>query len=376
MDIASYRLSEALGRRAIRSIGQSAIHVPEAFDQATFPLRAECHEDLAAYFDAMPPERFDSFMREMDGLGEAEVEEFSSGLVEFAKFFVANFNANRIPLPLSEMIAHYCAFRKLRSVPERSCVLEIGPGSGHLPFFLVNDKNIKQYHQVDTAEVFYIIQNMINKFLFGHTFLDHAQIDHGHLGLGNIDAEKVNEIRNVYTWLESHDQLDISRSPRVEHFPWWKTGELFKHRYDVILSNANLTEFTKQARSYYAALASFTLKPTGVLIAQCAGQNSGDLRDVLREFLNYRLVPLLVGTGLDMEDGRGTHRQFATVNVVLATIQHPIAQRRLMEQGEPAVINVKDDLTRSLFTLDRPAGTVLTRQDLHKIVSDRLSQVL
>lgn len=39
----------------------------------------------------------------------------------------------------------------------------------------------------------------------------------------------------------------MERRPRAEHFPWWRLDQVFRRRYEVVTSNANLTEFNEPA---------------------------------------------------------------------------------------------------------------------------------
>ncbi len=145
MDLESYRMSEALGRMAIRSIWDSSIHTPKAFDTDTFPLRINRHDDLAAYIDVMHENRFDRFMAEMSGMTDTELEEFLGGLVAYCRFLMAHFRSDSVPLPLSGMLSQYCAYRKATGVPTHARILEIGPGSGFIPFFAHSTDSIQRF---------------------------------------------------------------------------------------------------------------------------------------------------------------------------------------------------------------------------------------
>lgn len=139
MDTFSYRQSETLGKRAIRSLRQTGIHAPEFFQSTGFLTRVESQEDLVSLLDVMHDNRFEDFVAELGGLPDDGFAELLDGFVDYARFFMANFPSADVPIPLSGMLSQYALARKIRGIPERSRILEIGPGTGLVSLFLARD---------------------------------------------------------------------------------------------------------------------------------------------------------------------------------------------------------------------------------------------
>ncbi|MCP6726327.1 hypothetical protein NL526_30170, partial [Klebsiella pneumoniae] len=74
---------------------------------------------------------------------------------------------------------------------------------------------------------------------------------------------------------------------RCFHYPWWTLGTLHERvgRYDVVTSNANLNEFTRNALYEYLTIFSRVMKDDGIFLIQCTGfpahGSTEDLMEVL-----------------------------------------------------------------------------------------------
>jgi uncharacterized protein YozE (UPF0346 family) len=376
MDVATYRAAESQGRRAVRSIRHSGVHNPETFDAAAFPVRVEGHDDLAAYLDVMHEGRFEPMMGEFDGLSDDELTALLDGFEGYAKFFLSAFNSARIPLPLAGMLSQYRLFLKLQGIPERADVLEIGPGSSLASFFLRTDSAIGTYDQIETAEAFYLLQNLIGRFLYGHRYRDHAQIDAFAAGLGDVGVAEALKVREgILDFDDERFDATVERHPVAEHFPWWKLRAVFDRSYDVVTANANLTEFSLSALRYYSALTRSVLKPNGVFLAQCVGGGATDMKVAVKTFMESGFVPLVFAGGY--QDGAsGPVRQFATMNVVLLPPTHVVLNSFSLPSDGGPLINPRDPLTRDIFGMDRAKGQRFTKAELAELIRERLAQAL
>lgn len=378
MDTASYRLAERSGARDINSVRQSMLHHPVAFAEYGFPVRVECHEDLRAYLDVMHESRFDAMMTEMDGLQDDELDELVDGLVRYCQFCLATFGTREIVLPLSGMIMQYAAAKKLKGIPERARVLEIGSGSGLISFFVSQDKAIEQYHQIECAEAFYLLQTHINRYVYGHGFLDHAHASVGAPKTAGIGLEELSAIRpdilgaGVY---EKEIRIEYTARPRVEQFPWWRLERVLENQYDVVMSNANLTEFSPEAMRYYSALIAKVLKPTGVFFAQCTGGGSNPIQTALKDLMAARIVPFMFGGYIDQPASptrAASRKSLAVQNVMMMPIANPLLATVAPHNGGLPLVHTQDAMTRAVFGLDRPAGVKRTREEVTERVKDRL----
>lgn len=211
------------------------MHDPVAFERAGFTVRIKSHDDLASYIDVMHEGRFAPFMRELGGFAAHELDEFLDGIVRYAQFFMAHFKADKTPIPLSGMLAQYCLYRKLRGVPDRAEILEIGPGSGLGAFFISMYSGIQRYDQIENSEAFYLLQSLIGRYLHGHRFLDHAQIDAAAAGHGTLKLDRVQATHGkILEHSKKTYSISTERNPFTEHFPWWKVGNVLDRKYDIV----------------------------------------------------------------------------------------------------------------------------------------------
>lgn len=373
MDVNGYRAAETLGRQAVRSIRHSAVHAPVLFDNPLFPIRISNHEDLAAYLDIMHEGRYPRYIEEMGGLCEHEVAQFVDGLVEYCRFFSANFSQATAPLPLSGMLSQYCLARKLNAIPERARILEIGPGSGLVAFFLAADPQIRTYDQIETSEAFYLLQNLIGRYLYRDGYLDHAPLDATTLGCGDVGVSEALKVRQDI--LESYEQtytVPLNRKPRSEHFPWWKIAAVFERQYDVVTSNANLTEFTPSALKFYTALIQRVLKPSGVFLAQCIGGGLNDKKATIKAFIDVGFVPLVMAGGYPIPGAEPGIRRLAAMNVVMLPRDHPSIREISFPADGGGLINPQEPLTRAIFGMDRRPDRRPSQDEIVALVTGRL----
>lgn len=381
MDAASYRLSETLAKRGMRSLRQTGIHAPEYFETTGFLTRVESMEDLVVLLDVMHNNRFDDFVAELGGLTEADMAALLDAFAEYARFFLTQFPSSEIPIPLSGMLSQYAIALKLRGIPERKSVLEIGPGSGLLSFFLAQDPGIERYDQVEATESFYLLQSLVNRHVYGHRFIDHAQFDTRSAGLGGIDFDTMRQKhKDILPNYEAPSSLSVERSPRAEHFPWWRLQDVAARRYDVVTSNANLTEFNETALRYYAALFVNVLKPTGVFLAQCpgGGKTSGDT--AIRALLEVGLRPLVlaaryIGRNPKHPAALPEGKQLVTANLVFVPPGHPLYERASTGDQKLPIFDAEDPLTRGIFGYGRDTGAVVSRSDLLSAIAERLGSL-
>lgn len=381
MDAVSYRSAERAGLRDLNSIRQSLIHNPVTFTDGGFPIRVESHDDLRAYIDVMHERRFEAMMEELEGLHDAELDSFVDGLVRCCRFSLATFGRRDVVLPLSGMLMQYAAAQKLKGIPERGSVLEIGPGSGLISFFLNEDKAVRRYHQIETAEAFYLLQTHINRYVYGHDFLDHAQVTLGAPRAGGLGLEELVSIRpdilpaNTY---EAETRLAYEGVPRAEHFPWWRLEQVLANRYDVVMTHANLTEFTPEAMRYYAAMIAKVLKPTGVLFVQCFGGGRNPVPVVIKDLTAARLMPFMMGRHIDRPaspDAAASgslRKSLAVYNGLFLPVGNPLLNSVAHRIDGMPLVHLEDPMTRAVFGLDRPAGAVRSRQEVTERVRERL----
>jgi hypothetical protein len=328
LEISDYRLGEQLGRSTISNWRIGETHLVDHFIRVGFPVRIESRHEVGQLIDTMQEKRFERFMTELGGLTATEVESFTDALVSSVKFQMAHLPRRKPCVPFSTMLSSLVLYKKIVGFkPNVESVLEVGPGCGYLSHFLALHETLRDYSQVEACESFYVLQSMVNSYLFGHEFRDLAVTAVGDRAL------------HIHRDLEQPVVLTDEETPahRCFHYPWWMLGKLHDRvgKYDVVTSNANLNEFTRNALYEYLTIFSRVMKDDGIFLVQCTGfpahGSTEDLMEVLHKFgfasLFCGMAEENVRTNM-LVSGRyrshGFHRKrFALNNLLLVKKGHP-----------------------------------------------------
>jgi hypothetical protein len=370
MDIGSYRLNERLAKAAIPSWRLKAIHGAHVFANAGFPLQVESTDELFNLLDTMQEGRFAQFQAELGGFGERDVATFVDALVDFCLFFRIHFPGRLAPVPLSTMIAHLLVAKKLRGLRARR-ILEIGPGCGYLSFFLKSHPGLENYTQIETTESFYILQNLVNKHVFGHRFRECAQADWSQQAATPVLDSAANQ-RAAH--IEISQRLALDTPEICRHYPWWRLGELTAQRFDVVTSNANLNEFTQGAFLQYVWLIDRVLAQDGFLLVQDMGGGPLPLDFIVQRLLEIRLMPVVIVNPGALSPGGPS---FGLGNFLFVREQHPLFAR-YANAGQIQVprFDADEPLVRAVFSLaaDQSRRSIAPEQIL-AAVSERLKSL-
>jgi hypothetical protein len=289
IEVQDYRLAERSARSVIGSWWLAETHIVDHFARVGFPVRIESLHEVGQLLDTMQEKRFERFLTELGGLSPADADQYLWALTEAVKFQLAHLPKRQPIVPFSTMLSSLALYKKIVGFkPDVQTVLEVGPGCGYLSFFLSGHPSLKSYDQVEACESFYLLQSMINTFLFGHEFRELAIVpakDEAIVVRKDVEAP----------FLLSEDMLP---PPRSVHFPWWKLKALYaeKERYDVVTSNANLNEFTKNALQDYLTIFREVLKKDGIFLVQCTGFPAhGTLDTLFGALYEFRFAPLFCG---------------------------------------------------------------------------------
>jgi hypothetical protein len=174
---------------------------------------------------------------------------------------------------------------------------------------------------------------MVNSYLFRHEFCDLAVTAATDCAL------------HIHRDLEQPVALADEEVPayRCFHYPWWTLGKLHEGigRYDVVTSNANLNEFTRNALYEYLSIFSRAMKDDGIFLIQCTGfpahGSTEDLMEVLHKFgfasLFCGMADENVRSDMAVTDKYrrlGFHRKkFALNNLILVKKGHPHYQANI-----------------------------------------------
>lgn len=317
LDAVAYRANETNAKRGIADWRLSNINDPYIFQNQGFPVRADSFLDLAQILDTMQEDRFDYYMEELGGFTDQDLNFFVSVCLDFVDFYHSVFQRERVVLPLSTIIAHFVIYKKLSGyAPQFSRLLEIGPGCGYLSFFLRDHRALLDYTQIESTESFYLLQSHINSYVFGSSFDEHA-----------LSKQSSNDHGAYYPKLKWHnpfhyeDQkiIRLSRSTVCNHYPWWRIGEVANRKYEIVSSNANLNEFSREALFQYLSLIREVLVDDGVIIAQCLGGGPPSYDTIFSHMKEAGFVPIAL-VQIDNVPGR----IFVVSNGIFVGEKHPL----------------------------------------------------
>ena len=268
LDVNYYREQERLAKSLCPSRIMVETHNLDVFEKFGFPVRVDNFQQTYMISDSMQEHRFEAYMEELDGLSHDEFSEFKNALLEHIKFQYTAYPStshNGAYIPFDTIFSAFVIYKKItRLKPNFKTILEIGPGSGGLAFFLVHHKDLTRYTQIESCESFYLLQSEINRFLFGAEFSEKA-FTH--------NASKFFSVSNA----TKRHHVPYSCRSKVYHYPYWKIGEIYEthaESYDVVTSNANLAEFNPRALADYLALINRVLKNDGIFFVHCFGSTS------------------------------------------------------------------------------------------------------
>lgn len=292
IDGTTYRLAQSLARRQIPNWHIAQFH-EVVFDHLSFPSSITSFSELAQLLDTMQENRFEHYMREQNGLTDAEFTKLINVFVDhidFQRTFMPDVVAR---LPYSTLMSHFQIYRKLHDInPNFSSLLEIGPGCGYLPFFLRNHHGLRNYSQIEACEAYYLLQSTVDSWIFRGRFDERAYPQ------GQGDAQHYFTLNN--SMVEKPDYVEVPFEPVCTHYPWWRLGELIEsgQQFEIITSNANLKEFSSEALQDYLYLIKQLLREDGVVFCQCLGGPvvTGD-EDLRKTLFENEFAPLVYVEG-------------------------------------------------------------------------------
>jgi hypothetical protein len=266
----TYRMSERLAKVQVPSWRMAQTHSVDHFERTGFPVRIASVRELGQLLDTMQENRFEKYMFELGGLTEREYALLIEACRHAVLFQLTYLPRRRPVLPLSTLLSTFTLYKKLCGIDRNfRSVLEIGPGCGYLSFFLRRHSTLQNYSQIEVCESFYILQSLVNMHCFGPCCDERAFVD----DIAPVsDFFAVPDTRPGFTELSPTVHVNNNRI-LCTHYPWWKIGELVSRevKFQVVMSNANLLEFSGAALEDYLTLLHRVMEPEGVFLVQCTG---------------------------------------------------------------------------------------------------------
>jgi hypothetical protein len=302
------------------------IHRPIVFDDIAFKTQASHLFELMDIVDSMQENRFSSYMDELCGFSDEELDIFLSAANQLVSFQQNLFQTDKVVIPFDALISHFALFLKISGFRNFERVLEVGPGCGYLSLFLYADSRSKYYCQVETTQIFYLLQSYLGSFLYGEDFLEAAHP-------GHLLAQGVSFKEGEHGVTFDHRKKDSY----MEHVPWWGTGDFVKEKFDIITMNAVLCELSKNALGLYLDMAYRNIKDDGFFIVQCVGHEATGPR------MQNSLVPEMLQTVLDkgflihffVYDFKHESGRHTVENMVCLKKGHPLLTSDIQESVTP-----------------------------------------
>lgn len=265
LDTTTYRQQESLARQSLAAWQLAQRHNLDQFESDGFPVRLGCLSETYMLLDTMHEGRLTTVQEELGGLGPADLERLVAAAADVVRFQLAGFPHRPLRMPLDTLASMLLAYRKISDAkPGFGSLLEVGPGCGYLACLLKGHAQLANYCHTDACESFYLLQHHLNLFLFAEDFRQEL-----FAGVPTSATHSVLEKR-----MEGAAQtFALDMKPKVRQYPWWRLGDLARQgkAFDVIVANANLVEFHREALADYLALFKRVLAPGGVVFAQCIG---------------------------------------------------------------------------------------------------------
>lgn len=350
MDIATYDHSEALARSNLASWQTLQVFRPLLFEMSGFPTRVRHFGEVRPLLTGMHgSNRILPMQHELGGLQDEDLGKIVAAVTRYLDWFQSQFGDDIVPLPMADILAGYLAYTKLTGIV---CgrVLEVGPGYGCLALFLCDDPTVRSYDMIEITQALYVIQSGLCSHTYGKAFRNHAlapifEGDQGRLAAWP-DGARPSFVR-------------LKREFRCSLYPWWQTHLPMAQQYDVVMSNANLAEFSPEALQYYLRRWKDALSEAGYLIVQDIGSNLHTSVDRVLKALDehgYRALVKCVGN----TDGK----YFFLWNLMLVTPAHPdySTARSVLE---PMVLVADNAAVRKVYGLDRPKGRRMTAAEIY-----------
>ncbi|MGH9203014.1 MAG: hypothetical protein ACRD2A_17450, partial [Vicinamibacterales bacterium] len=336
---------------------------------------------LAQILDTMQEGRFDFYMKELGGFTDEDTDFFVNVCLDYIDFYCSFFQRDTVVVPLSTLISHFVIYKKLIGYyPGFQRLLELGPGCGYLSFFLRHHAPLVDYTQIESTESFYLLQSHINSHVFGSRFAEHAVSRHAVRDHGAY-VPKLNW-HNPFHY-EEQNIISVETQPVCNHFPWWRIGEVARRKYDIVTSNANLNEFSREALFQYLSLIRDVLDDDGVIVAQCLGGGPPTYDTIFANMKSAGFIPVALIQGVN-DPGR----VFVVSNAVFVGEKHPlfakyadvVPQFPMIDRGLDFVdrmyfLNESQPERKRVRTIQDMLFAILEEIDRTSIVDDRAMKI-
>lgn len=329
LDINLYRHEEETARNNIIHWRVSQKYNLDIFMSEGFPVRLNNFQQLRQIFDTMQEGHFETVMQlEQKGFTEEDIDLLTDALVEIIEFQYALFPKKEVIFPLDTILSQFSMLMKVRGLaPNVKNILEFGPGVGMQMFMLKKLlPQLNSYTYTDACESFYILQSLIANYCFKGKFNENViEKEKSSVFVNENDTFYSKEQVNILSKLDEKYKKDFSCTA----YPWWKLNDLYssENKYDLILSNANLLEFSEGSLDDYLEIMNRKLSDDGMIFSQCVGYSKfRDLQYLIEKLKKNKLAVLFFGGGQAnyTMDGIENSKVLTHSNLLLIGEKHPL----------------------------------------------------
>lgn len=282
LDINMYRNLEEKAKSCAYEYNSIRKYNLDIFEKHGFPVRINTFQGLFSLLDSMQENRKSFYINDILLAGGGGFSSMYNSLVDACKKSLelqeVYFQNKRHFLPLEILSSSCVVYHRLKSIkPNFENIFEIGPGSSGMSYFLSQHESLKDYSYTDACESFYMLQNLVNTHCFSGEFKNFA-LDFVEDSFYDPETKsKAISTRQKREFIESKQNI------KVNAYPWWKINEIQnkKKHFDIMLSNANLQEFSSDCLHDYLLLTKDILKDDGILYANCLGLVSNNTPESL-----------------------------------------------------------------------------------------------
>lgn len=384
IDINYYRQYETKAKDNIDTWVVAQKYNLDIFEKTGFPVRLANIHQTRQVFDTMHENRFQMFMDEIGGFTNYELKIFTDACIKNLEFQYTYFPKENSFIPLDTLMNTFVTYKKINALlPNINKIFEIGPGAGGFSFYLENFSDLKEYTYTDACESFYMLQNNINFFLFKDNFSQNVLEK-------NIDTSFIDNSNTNYAQGGLEERMYLPKisdtSLKCNAYPWWKLGEFNDNnsKFDIITSNANLTEFNEGALNDYLSIINNKLTDTGVFFAHCTGggySHGVTLQYLFDKFYKYKLAVMFFLRGdnsyLCDKSAQRIDKILTLDNLVLISERHPLFYKYYKKPDFSITSKIpiqEENIYNSFFPSLQEMGkkTKYTKSELRNIVAEEL----
>jgi hypothetical protein len=364
-----YKLSEneALSNDGMKTLQE--IQRPIVFDDTGFKTQASHIFDLMDVVDSMQDNRFSSYMDELCGFSDEELNIFLSAANQLVSFQQYLFQTDKVVVPFDALISHFALFLKISGFRHFERVLEVGPGCGYLSIFMNGDLRNKYYCQMETTQIFYLLQSYLGSFLYGGDFLEKAHP-------GHLLAQGVSFKEGEHGATYDHRK----KGSYMEHVPWWGMDNILEKKFDIITMNAMLCELSKDALGLYLDMAYKNIKDDGFFVVQCVGAAHEATGPAMPKSTGSEMLAAVLDKGFlihlflyDFKHERGRH---TVENIVFLKRGHPLLTSDIQEQTDLPIHQEQNELFSTYYRQnDHVQRRKFSKEELMGLLKERYAHI-